>query len=270
MIVTEGRLCRVGTVHFDEEPPATAGLDIVRFVQRRTPVPGAICAPYFTMVLDLRRDAETMLAAMNKGMRKDLRNGEKKGLTYRAWHGDPAVVEEACAFYDRFAASKGIPLADRVTLDRYAAEKRLRVSSIASGDETLVWHVYYTWRHRAVSLYSASFYRAQSDPARRALVGVANRYHKWRDILTFKDAGFTVFDFGGWYEGTTDPDRLRINKFKEDFAGVVERNWNCELPVTLKGHVALAARRLPALTAAVRDFATRRFAPRTTAPAPTS
>jgi hypothetical protein len=258
MIITQGRFCRVATVHFDEEPSSPLNADLINFVQRRTPVPGAVCTPYHTMVLDLRRDEESLLAAMNKGMRKDLRSAGRKGLDYQAWHGDRAVIAEALEFYDRFAALKRIAPADRQLVDALVTAGRLYVSTIRTGGEPLVWHFCYAWRERAVSLYSASFYRTFTDPAQRALVGIANRYHKWRDILMFKEAGFGVFDFGGWYEGTTDVEKLRINKYKEEFGGTPERNFNCLLPVTLKGRVALAARRLPLMIASVRERLPRR------------
>jgi hypothetical protein len=222
------------------------------------------------MVLDLRQDTEALRAATAKDLRRNLRNGERNGLVYQSWRDDAGAVAEACDFYDRFALSKGIPFADRAVIAAYAAQERLYVSVITAGDEPLVWHMYYVWRHRVVSLCSASFYRGYTDPAQRALLGVANRYHKWRDILMFKDAGFTVFDFGGWYEGTTDPDRLRINRYKEDFGGTVERNWNCTLPVTLKGRLALLARRLPGVATSLRERATRRFAGRSSVPAATT
>jgi hypothetical protein len=260
MIVTEGRLCRVGTVHFDEEPPSPPGVDVVRYLQRRAPLPGAMCSPYHTRVIDLRQDTEALHAATAKDLRRNLRNGERNNLAYQSWKGDAAVVAEACDFYDRFAQSKGLPLADRAMIGAYRAQDRLYVSVVRAGDEPLVWHVYYSWRHRIVSLCSASFFRAHTDSAQRALLGAANRYHRWRDILMFKDAGFAVFDFGGWYEGTTDPERLRINRYKEDFGGTVERNWNCTRPVTLKGRLALLARQLPGATASLRERATRRFA----------
>ncbi len=31
--------------------------------------------------------------------------------------------------------------------------------------------------------------------------------------------GFRVYDFGGWYAGSTDVEKLMINRFKEEFGG---------------------------------------------------
>ena len=80
--------------------------------------------------------------------------------------------------------------------------------------------------------------------AARNLIGRANRYLIWNDLLRYKDQGLKWFDFGGWYEGTTDPALLRINEFKKGFGGQVMREYVCEQIVTLRGWVALNAARL--------------------------
>ena len=57
-----------------------------------------------------------------------------------------------------------------------------------------------------------------------------------------KSAGISTYDFGGWYDGTTDQERLSINKFKEQFGGQVVKNYICEQALTLKGALFLRLR----------------------------
>ncbi len=55
----------------------------------------------------------------------------------------------------------------------------------------------------------------------------------------------SIYDFGGWYEGREDEERLRINAFKESFGGTVAQGWNAERLITLKARIAfLLARKL--------------------------
>lgn len=68
----------------------------------------------------------------------------------------------------------------------------------------------------------------------RNLIGRANRFHHWQDMLRFKQAGIRVYDFGGWYQGTTDTEKLGINRFKAEFGGTVVTNYNCKLLLTAK------------------------------------
>lgn len=49
----------------------------------------------------------------------------------------------------------------------------------------------------------------------------------------YKQAGVRIFDQGGWYDGTTDEEKLRI-----------VRNFDCHRPITMKGTLMLEARGL--------------------------
>ena len=70
-------------------------------------------------------------------------------------------------------------------------------------------------------------------------MGRANRYLFWHDIIRYKEQGLKLFDFGGWYPGTTDNMRLEINRFKEGFGGRVVREYNCEQITSVRGWLLL-------------------------------
>lgn len=244
MIVSQGKFCRVATVYFEEElrPPIDA--DIVHFVQRPSPVPGSYYTVFCTIVLNLGSEPDALLAAMHRNTRNEIRHGMRKGLRHLAWRNDLTVLERACDFYDRFAALKGLPPADRGYLRLLAHAGQLDLSVVRDGDRDLVWHAYCRTQDRALNLISASLFMAHDDPSERALVGIANRYHTWMDILMYRHAGISIFDQGGWYDGTTDQEKLRINNFKERFGGTVVRNFDCYRALTRKGALMLRTRSL--------------------------
>jgi lipid II:glycine glycyltransferase (peptidoglycan interpeptide bridge formation enzyme) len=70
-----------------------------------------------------------------------------------------------------------------------------------------------------------------------------NRCLHWNDMRWFKREGIPTYDLGGWYNGIQDEEKLRINKFKEEFGGTIVKNYNCVQGVTLKGKVALLINR---------------------------
>lgn len=72
-----------------------------------------------------------------------------------------------------------------------------------------------------------------------AYIGRANRLHHWSDMLRFRDEGFGIYDFGGWYSGTQNQALLQINRFKKSFGGELVRQYNCDEAITWKGVVAL-------------------------------
>ena len=243
MIVSQGRLCSVANVYFEEEP-GQVDADIVHYIQRASPMPDSYYSVFCTIVLNLGREPDALLAAMHKNTRHEIRQGLRRGLCHTAWRNDLTVLERACCFYDRFAALKGLPPADRRYLRLLAEAGHLDLSVVRDGDRDVVWHAYYRTPERVLALISASLFMAHADPSERALIGIANRYHTWMDMLMFRDAGIPVFDLGGWYDGTTDQEKLRINNFKERFGGTIVRNFDCHRALTLKGALMLEARGL--------------------------
>jgi hypothetical protein len=72
-----------------------------------------------------------------------------------------------------------------------------------------------------------------------AYISKANRLHHWLDVLRFRDEGFAIYDFGGWYAGRENEELLRINRFKESFGGVLVPQYNCDQGLSWKGVQAL-------------------------------
>ena len=119
----------------------------------------------------------------------------------------------------------------------------LRLGSMAHEGEVVVWHSYLLIGSRVRLLHSASLFRGQA-PARRGLIGRANWLLHWLEMQHFRGTGATLFDFGGWYEGQDDEEKLRVNEFKEGFGGTVRQEFDGVRALTLLGRAYLGARRL--------------------------
>ena len=109
----------------------------------------------------------------------------------------------------------------------------------ASDGSVLVWHAYYVSCARARIIHSVSI-RAGLHPAVRNHIGRANRYHHWRDMLELKAAGIRLYDFGGWSPDPKNRKRQGINRFKEEFGGVLTHEYNCLKATSLIGKLAVA------------------------------
>lgn len=229
------------------EAPNAQGADLVRHFQQLRPLSGMFCREFYTLLIDLKRDNETLLAGMKRGTRYEIRRAAARdNLVYDYCDGnDVQVFNEFCEYCDKFLVHKHQPRLDRRWLLLLAQARLLELTRIAdSAGETLVWHCYHRSPQRATLLYSASHFRNDNTVEYRNKVGRANRYHHWEDMLRFKSAGISTYDFGGWYDGNQDLERLRINKFKEQFGGEIVRNYICEQAPTLKGALFLRIRRL--------------------------
>ncbi len=233
---------RIADYFFDERSVALRA-DLIRYHQWSSPVAGCICIPFYTRVIDLRQTCDEILRAMEPDNRKSIRRSEKKDpLTY-CCPGDKnlARLHEVFALHDKFTVLKGLPRTNRARLRAFWDAGLLDISLMRdAGGNPLVWRIYYRNARRVRNLHNGSLHRAVSDSAQRNLIGRAHRYAVWRDILHFKDAGLETYDFGGWYVGNTDVDKLKINLFKKEFGGSLEKSFTCVCGVTLRGRLVLA------------------------------
>jgi len=193
--------------------------------------------------LDLLQSKESLLAAIKKNTCYEIRRAEKND-DCSAEHITQSVEMLALfiEFYRKFANQKRLEVPDFKSLERLSNAGKLVLSRIVSNEETLVWHVYCCINGRARLLYSASLFRGM-DSSYRNMIGRANRYLHWCDILMFKEAGYHTYDFGGWNPlKSGDFEKHKINQFKEEFGGQKTIDFNCIYATNLVGKITLAAK----------------------------
>jgi hypothetical protein len=243
MIVINGRFARYGEIWFDEEPPAHSGVDILMYRLRSTPAASASCTPFMSLVSDVTAEPEALMAGFGRTNRYQIKRADSKDVLTTEFITTPAPHLDAfCAFYDGFAEQKNLPAAYRRGLDASAGAGQLVLSTASHADNVLVWHAYIRWAGTAALLHSASHFRA-ANGVDRAIVGRANRWLHWKDMLAFRATGVTRYDWGGMFEDETVPEQASINKFKRDFGGADRLLYNCTVATTIKGRVYLAAQR---------------------------
>jgi hypothetical protein len=243
MIFSRRASVNILDLYFDE--PARLGMkpDIIRYNQWSMPVGGAECRPFSTIVLDLTRSHQELLSTIRSHTRRKLRRAEKDDLVCECSNGENLdTVRMVADHFDRCGQLKNLVKASRARLLILARSGALDVSFVRDGGGEILSAIsYLRVPGRARALYAAAAFRNTKDLARRAAIGCANRYLVWQDILRFKKAGLRMFDFGGYYTGSEDQEKLRINTFKEEFGGVVLHQYNCQEAATLTGVAALWA-----------------------------
>lgn len=228
---------RIAETWFDENANGVQ-VDIIRHFQHPNPIAEAQCSPFHTIVIDLDKDPDLLLARMNRVTRYEIRRADKDNLTHQMWLAtDSNCLVEFLRFYDAFAAQTGLPKRRSVRLEKFAEAGALSLS-VVRGKEGVpfVWHAYYRTNERVRLLHSASLER---DSGHRNLLGRANRYHHWQDVLAFRAQGTKIFDLGGWYDGISDSKKLSINQFKEGFGGQIVVDYNCINGLTRLGKTAV-------------------------------
>lgn len=242
MIRTRGRGATYGELWYAEEAPRPPGVDILAYRQRPIPVPDGSHTPFLSAVTELGHDADSIIARFHATCRHQIRRAERNdGLDMEFITEPRSRIDEFRAFFDAFAARKGIGRSDHQWL-RAACNARQLILSLASrGGEILVWHAYVISGTTVGFQYSCSWFRDR-EPEYRALVGRANRWLHWQDMLRLKDLGMRRYDWGGLFEDESAADRASINYFKRNFGPREERSYNCMVPVTIRGRMWLPMR----------------------------
>jgi len=242
VIRLHGRVVVYGEVWFDEAPPANAGVDILVYRYRRALIANARTTPLHSLCTDLSAPPDAIAAGFHATCRSHIRRAEAKGgLHYEVSAEAADRLEEFSAFYDTFARQKALWPADRHWLARAAAERKLVLSCASRDGARLVWHAHLRSGGTVSVVYSASWFRGM-DSDYRSLVGRANRWLHWRDMLCFKEAGVQCYDWGGMFADESTPERAGINRFKRDFGGQPVQSYECTVAANARGRVWLALR----------------------------
>jgi hypothetical protein len=233
-----------GEAFYEPLPARIPRVDILRITMSELlSDPGARAKQSHTLVIDLRRPDQILFEEMNKVTRYEVHRAiERDTFEYTADHTcSEDEVHAFCDYYDRFAASKKRRPIFRERLKVLAREGMLVLTrSQASDGEVLVWHSYLRCLDRVVLLYSASLFRETPDAALRSLIGRANRYAHWNDMLAFAQMGCVTYDMGGIDISDKSHETSNIAIFKRGFGGSVVPVYSQTLPKSIIGRVALS------------------------------
>jgi Acetyltransferase (GNAT) domain len=260
MIRIKGRGATYGEIWYDEKPPSDPGVDIIQYRQKPIPIANARHTPFLSLVTDLARGEDEITEKFGKDCRYKIRRAESKDGLHMEFITEPENrLDEFGTFFDAFARQKSLAPCDRQWLVAACKARQLALSAASRNGEALVWHAHVLSGKTAGLQYSGSCFRNR-DNDYRALVGRANRWLHWIDMLHFKESGMERYDWGGLFEDESTPERAGINNFKRDFGGRPERTYHYSVPVTVTGRVWLPLsdawrrrnRAAPAATAVAR------------------
>jgi lipid II:glycine glycyltransferase (peptidoglycan interpeptide bridge formation enzyme) len=242
MIRIKGRGAVYAEVWYDEEPPRDSDVDIVLYHQRAAPIAGARFTSFLSLVSDLSVKPSEITDPFSKEVRYEIRRAETRDRLSMDFIGDPeSRLDEFRAFYDVFAKQKALPPCNHRWLIAACQARQLTLTSATQNGAALVWHAYVMTGNTARFQYSGSCFR-HSKGDYRALVGRANRWLHWQDMLRLQEAGMRRYDWGGLFEDESVPGHAGVNAFKEGFGGRRETTYDCTVPITLVGRIWLPLR----------------------------
>ncbi len=226
------------TVWFADRPIEKNG--IVAYHQASFPLNNS--EEFDTLLSDITGTPEEIKAVFAKNCRYKVNRAQREDVRIRSMDNEQITDEDIDAFlrfFKTFWESKGSVFAGEEEIRRDLKEYRdngaLSFSIATVRGEDAVYHTHIYDGTRARLLHSASLYRlmGEEESDSRNIIGMANRYLHYMDMLHFKDMGLKIYDWGGAGRGE---DVINITEFKESFGGVPHKDYDFEEVKGLKAH----------------------------------
>jgi hypothetical protein len=195
---------------------------LVAYFQYRGGTPPGLFVrhPFSTVLIDLQREPEVIQADMHRNVRAEIRRADGEGISWEKGLAEDVFVE----FHNSFARERGIMGIDVSQLRSFGSA--LLLTRATKGERTLAQHAYVVdpVESRARFLYSSS---GRFEGTDSALVGRANRWCHWKDMIHLRSLGIRTYDLGGIAVGAGAEAVSGINDFKLRFGGatVREDHW---------------------------------------------
>lgn len=229
----------VRDVWYTNEIPYT-DVDIIYYAQMDKPI-GNNWYEQYTILNDLTLTKEQILAGINPIGRNEIRFIQKtEAYNYQIEYGEvkSSTINQFIEEYTQFAKQKELDSADVYRIHEYNKLGMLAITRVSNqAGEAVVWHLYRVNADRVSMLSTFTNAYKEPDERTRNIIGSANRFCHWKDLLYFKEQGVKLYDWGGWYNGKDHKGLLGINNFKEQFGGTITVNYNSTVYVSFKGKI---------------------------------
>jgi len=189
-------------------------------VPNNVSVDGFSCKSSPTLLVDLRKDADTLLKQMKKSCRYEVNKAQRSGFTIKKNEDHQAFYR----LYQDFVKGKGF---DGFTDTFWPLSEQGNLYTCYHGSQLLAGFLTIDGEQSSRWLMSGSIRLSQQDSESRKQIALANRALVWEAICDAKARGKTQFDFGGYYTGDdkSHPE-FGIANFKRSFGGEAVTFYN--------------------------------------------
>jgi hypothetical protein len=177
---------------------------------------GFFRSSFHTLHIDISKNISDIFDGFDKNTKYEIRRAIREGANFLINENYDYFID----FYNKFAKSKSRELISRRDLDIFGSN--LLITMASHEGLVLVMHSYVldTEGKKARLLHSASDFRSMPSAEDRSLVGRANRFLHYSDMLYLKNCGFSVYDFGGIDVSRENVEKAQISSFKFGFGGM--------------------------------------------------
>jgi len=198
---------------------------------------------FVTLVNSLEEDEEAIKSHFSKSCKYKVNRAAREDVLITIKDSSEITDEDIDSFLNFFTSfweSKGTKFSNYESVKRdltdYRTENALSMGIGTVKGEVAIYHTHICDGNTARLLHSASLYRLKEDEEgnTKNIIGMANRYLHFKEMLHFKESGHKVYDWGGAGRGE---DVINITEFKESFGGELKTCYDFEEVKGLKGHL---------------------------------
>ena len=200
------------------------------------------CKKFFTLHIDLSKEKDILFSDFKKNNKYEIKRAMNKDnlRLYILKDLSEDDIIDFSNFYNLFAKNKKLTKCNLNKLKVLKKNNALIISCVKSeNDKPLCYHAYVLDSNRARLLYSCSLFRLNKDSSKKALIGRANRYLHWCDIIYFKNIGLKIYDFGGLALDNKNIQKTNIDRFKKGFGGEVITEYKYSKGISFLGKIIL-------------------------------
>lgn len=185
---------------------------------------GYKCRKGHTSIINLQNNEDTIFM----GMKSNYRNEIRKAMSLDISSLKEDNVEDFINYYNNFAIKKDLPTIKENNILKYS---HFCISKALYLDNVLAYHAYIIDDDNKIVrlLYSCSV--RLSDCVDSKIIGYANKYLHYQDILCFKKDNYKFYDFAGVCLNPDDKEKYSIGLFKRGFGGEVIEIRNYDSPL---------------------------------------
>lgn len=168
-----------------------------------------------TITINLLPSEEEILMSLKSNTRNEVRKGIKEGFIVEEVEDIEGFVE----YYNNFAVEKKLETISTSDITKYP---KVIINKCSLDGNILTMHANIVDEEKKIVrlLYSASV-RFDTGIDRKS-VGISNRLLHYKELISFKELGYSIYDFGGINEDSNNKEQYNITQFKKGFGGDVK------------------------------------------------
>ncbi|MDI4635981.1 MULTISPECIES: hypothetical protein [Halomonadaceae] len=181
---------------------------------------GCVCLLMPSYVIDLRLGEDEIFGKIHRSTRRNIIKANKKGeVVYnRITNPSDSDIIIFCEFYNRFAKEVGIKRCAVGKLKAIRDQGELLLTSVSDkSGRILCSHAHLINGKQAYGIYSALLRSMGEEKVNGQLIGMANKYLDWKNIVYAKKWGCDWYNFGGKILDPKDAKGQGVNDYKIAF-----------------------------------------------------